>query len=406
MTTLPKKVLFAILAILLGLNLMVFSGILEKPAKKVISGASAQQEKVKPKKEVRKYQVKKGDNFSAILSKFGFSRKTSNKIFQDVKDVYDFSNIETGNLFHFVYLKDEIQRIKYDINQKKQVVLERNSSSSLTFSASSKKIPYKIRHKKVEATIDSSLFTDARKNNVPDEVILQMSEIFAWDIDFSAEIKKGDSFSLVYRKLYRNGRFVDSGRIVAARFNNQEKNYWAFYFKKKKGDGSYYDMKGRSMKKQFLRSPLNYSHISSGFSYNRLNPVTRSYGAHRAVDYAAPPGTPVYATGDGRISYAGWGQGKGLFVKIRHGGVYTTIYAHLSDLARGVKTGTRVEQGSVIGYVGSTGMSTGPHLHYVMKKYGRHINPLTVDLPEGKPLPKKYKDEFQKVVEKYKPKLQ
>ena len=354
-------------------------------------------------KNIVNYAVKPGDTFSVVMEKFGFSAETMANILETAEDIYDFKKIKAGNLFRFISGEENIiEEIRYDIDEEKIVIIK-NGENEL--SVVKEKILYEKEIITTGNTITSSLYVDASEIGVPPKTILDLAEIFAWDIDFIVDIREGDSFKIIYEKLSRDEIYVGPGKIIAARFENQDKEFLAFYFsasstENQESGGQYYDTEGRALAREFLKSPLNYAYISSGFSYNRLNPVTRSsWGAHRAIDYKASIGTPVSVTGNGRVIYAGWGSQRGLYVHVDHGGVYRTLYAHLSNLARGVRTGGSVKQGQVIGYVGSTGLSTGPHLHYEMKKYGNYINPLLLKLPPGDPLPEDTKEEFGRLVE-------
>lgn len=354
------------------------------------------------------YAVRKGDTFSTVMEKFGFEGEEADRILDKSSDIYDLERLAAGNVFQFIFEEDkdeiEIDEVRYDIDRESQIVISENGNG---YDVSEKDIKYKREEKSAEGTINSSLFIDGRDAGLEDKTILEIAEIFAWDVDFAADIRKGDEFSIIYDDLYRGESYVGPGRIKAAKFINNEEEHYAFYFENGDEDGKYYNSDGEALVRQFLKSPLTYSRITSGFSYNRLNPVTKSsYGAHRAIDYGASPGTPIFATGQGKVSYAGWGSGLGLYVKVSHGGVYDTVYAHMSGLASGVRSGVSVSQGQVIGYVGSTGYATGPHLHYEMRKYGQRINPLTHELPPGEPIKEEYEEEFNQMVEEYKPRLQ
>lgn len=358
--------------------------------------------------DIVNYAVREGDTFSTVMEKFGFNGEEANEILDESSEIYNLTNIAAGNIFQFVFEDDgdesQADEIRYDIDRENQIVILENRDG---YEVSEKDIKYRKVEKSAEGEANSSLFVDGRRAGLQDKTILEIAEIFAWDVDFAADIRKGDSFSVIYDDLYRGETHIGPGRIKAAKFINKGEEHFAFYFENGNEDGKYFNSEGEALVRQFLKSPLTYSRISSGFSYSRLNPVTRSdYGPHRAIDYAAPPGTPIYATGQGRISYAGWGSGLGLHVKISHGGVYDTVYAHMSSLAGGVRSGVSVSQGQVLGYVGSTGYATGPHLHYEMHKYGQRINPLTHELPPGEPIKEEHKEEFESLVEEYKPMLQ
>lgn len=350
------------------------------------------------------YAVKKGDTFSTVMSKFGIDRQKANNILSKAKDIYDFTGITAGNIFQFSIIEGFVNEIRYDVDREDQIVVK---SIDREPKIKEQDIKYERVQREAGSEVNRSLFLDGREAGLEDKTILEMAEIFAWDVDFAADIREGDEFSVVYDDLYRDGSYIGPGRIKASKFKNKGDNHFAFYFKNGEEKGKYYNLEGKAVQRQFLKSPLTYSYISSGFSYNRLNPVTRSsYGPHRAIDYSASPGTRIYATGKGRVSYAGWGRGLGLYVKISHGGVYDTVYAHMSGLASSIRTGVSVSQGQVLGFVGSTGYATGPHLHYEMRKYGQRINPLTHKLPPGKPIKEEKRDEFEEIVEKYKPMLQ
>ncbi len=241
--------------------------------------------------------------------------------------------------------------------------------------------------------IRSSLYEDGINAGIPYPVIMEMAAIFAWDIDFAMDLRKGDSFAV----LYRTEAADDDGhtpRILAAEFVNRGKSYTAVYYRNKTGHAGYYTSQGISLRKAFLRNPVKYRRISSYFNLRRRHPVLNRIRAHKGVDYAAPTGTPVRATGDGKIIWRGRKGGYGKTLIIRHGRKYTTLYAHLSAYRPGLRTGKRVRQGDVIGYIGATGLATGPHLHYEFRVYGRHHNPLTVKLPKARALSRRRQKDF------------
>lgn len=234
------------------------------------------------------------------------------------------------------------------------------------------------------AVIRHSLFGAADEAGIPDSIAIQLTDIFGGDIDFHRDLRKGDRFSVIYESARHIGKTARTGRILAAEFINNGKTYRAFWHQDNKNDlGGYYTADGNSVKKSFLRSPLEFSRITSGFSNARYHPVMHEMRAHRGIDYGAPTGTRVKATGDGTVEFAGTQGGYGKIVTIRHSGDKTTAYGHLSGFANGIRKGARVSQGETIGFVGSTGMATGPHLHYEFRAGGIHRNPLTVALPGG-----------------------
>jgi murein DD-endopeptidase MepM/ murein hydrolase activator NlpD len=246
-----------------------------------------------------------------------------------------------------------------------------------------------------EGTIESSLFEAAADADIPEDVIMNLVGIFGWDIDFSLDIRRGDRFGIVYEELYRDDVKIRSGRILAARFINNGKTYRAVLYTDPEGNSDYYSPDGKSMRKAFLRSPVEFSRISSRFSNKRWHPILSKWRSHKGVDYAAPRGTPVKAAGDGKVIHVGTQGGYGRLVVIRHGGRYTTAYGHLNGYARGIRVGAKVKQGQIIGYVGSSGLATGPHLHYEFRVNGVHRNPLTVKLPEAEPVQPSYLADFE-----------
>lgn len=250
------------------------------------------------------------------------------------------------------------------------------------------------------AEINHSLFGAADEAGIPDSIATQLADIFGGDIDFHRDLRKGDRFSVIYESATHMGKPLRTQRILAAEFINDGKTYRAFWYQGKDGNGGYYGADGSSVRKAFLRSPLEFSRISSGFSNSRYHPVLRETRAHRGIDYAAPTGTRVKATGDGVVEFAGIQGGYGKVVMIRHAGNKTTVYGHLSGFASSLKKGARVSQGDVIGFVGATGLATGPHLHYEFRIAGVHRNPLTVALPPAAPLTQDQLASFRTNVDK------
>lgn len=232
-----------------------------------------------------------------------------------------------------------------------------------------------------KGSLTSSLSEDMFKIGVGDALVFKLADIFAWDINFFLDPRKGDTFEVVFEKKYRNGQFHSYGKILSAKYNNAGITHYAFALEDSSGTVNYYDEEGRSVQKQFLKAPLNFRRISSGFSYNRKHPVLGIRRPHLGIDYAAPRGTPVYAAADGKVIFSGWQGGYGNHIQIAHGGAYTTFYGHLHKINKGIRNGALVKQGQMIGTVGSTGISTGPHLDYRMKCGSRFVNPTAVSLP-------------------------
>lgn len=253
---------------------------------------------------------------------------------------------------------------------------------------------YEHRRRFASGTINHSLFLSGREAGLSDNLIMAMTGIFGWDIDFVLDIRQGDRFSVLYEELWRDGKKVRDGAILAAEFVSQGRTHRAVRFSDGNGATNYYTPDGRSMRKTFIRTPVEFTRISSRFG-NRYHPTLNRMRRHNGVDYAAPTGTPIRATGDGRIVHSGPKGGYGETIIIRHGGQYSTLYAHMSRYARGMRAGRSVRQGQVIGYVGQTGLATGPHLHYEFRVNGAHRNPLTVNFPRNEPIAADQRDAFE-----------
>jgi murein DD-endopeptidase MepM/ murein hydrolase activator NlpD len=254
--------------------------------------------------------------------------------------------------------------------------------------------PIEIQKRLAYGRIDTSLFESAASAGMPDKLIMNLAGIFAWDVDFVLDIRKGDDYYILYEEIYQDGKFVTAGEIIAAEFNNNRRTFQAVRFVDKSGRSDYFTPDGRSVRKAFIRAPVDFTRISSSFNPNRRHPILNTIRAHRGVDYAAPGGTPIKAAGDGKIIHRGRHGGYGNAVIIQHGGNITTLYAHLSKFHAAAKMNGRVRQGEVIGYVGATGLATAPHLHYEYRLNGVHRNPRTVELPQAEPINKEYRAEF------------
>lgn len=265
------------------------------------------------------------------------------------------------------------------------------------FTAEVIETPLDIQQVQAEGTIETSLFAAARAAGVSPDLVLQMAnDIFGWEIDFALDIQPGDQFSLVYEQKYRDGKFIGNGRVLAADFMNNGTMHRAVYFESDDGKiGDYFAPDGRSMRRQFLRAPLEFTRISSNFNPKRRHPILNTIRAHKGVDYAAATGTMIKAAGDGRVAFVGNKGGYGRVVVLEHGGGVSTLYGHMSRFQSGLRNGQRVKQGSTIGYVGSSGAATGPHLHYEYLVNGVHKNPRTVFLPDAAPISDDYRAEFQ-----------
>ncbi len=344
--------------------------------------------------------IEPGDTLAKIFSAVGLPATTTHAIATLNPHTKTFRTIQPGQKIHI--LQDDQNRLrmlKYIPDTTRTLVIQRNEDQSF----SSKVINYKLEAFPVyrEGVIQSSLFEAAAEAKIPQNVIMEMANIFGWDIDFSLDIRAGDRFGVVYNELYRDSVKIRNGNILAAEFVNDGKHYKAVYYTDPQGNGDYFTEDGKSMRKAFLRSPVKFSRISSRFSKKRWHPILSSWRSHKGVDYAAARGTPILASGDGKVSFAGRKGGFGRAIFIQHGGRYTTVYGHLNAYANGVRKGKKVKQGQIIGYVGSSGLATGPHLHYEFRVNGVHRNPLTVRLPEAKPVNPTYHDHFAKNIRPY-----
>ena len=254
--------------------------------------------------------------------------------------------------------------------------------------------PLEIRTRTAHATINSTLFQAAADAGLDDRLAIELAEIFQFDIDFVLDIQEGDRFTVVYEEVFQDEVRLRSGNILAAKFVNEGREYRAVRYIDDKGHGEYFTPDGRSLRKAFIRAPVQFSRISSRFNPSRRHPVLNTIRAHRGVDYAAPTGTPVRAAGEGRVRFVGRQGGFGNVIELEHGSGVVTVYGHLSRFASGLRRGQRIELGKVIGYVGSTGLATGPHLHYEYRVRGVHKNPQTVPLPDALPIPAAQRDQF------------
>jgi murein DD-endopeptidase MepM/ murein hydrolase activator NlpD len=249
----------------------------------------------------------------------------------------------------------------------------------------------------VKGTIEGSLYETLTSNDAHPKLALRLSEVFAWQIDFF-RIQPGDSFRILYEQRKVNGKTVAPGKIIAACFNHQEQRYFGFRFDDGNG-AQYFDRDGQSLRRELLKAPLRYSRISSGFSHSRLHPILDRRQPHHGTDYAAPTGTPVHSVGNGTVVKAGHYGPNGNYIKVRHNETYSSGYLHLSDFADGIQRGAEVTQGETIGYVGSTGRSTGPHLDYRLWKHGGAVDPYAIELPPSRPVSPQHRDAYQKIVQ-------
>lgn len=337
-------------------------------------------------------QVKSGDTLAKLLRNHGVSAADIHQLVTSSNEAKSLANIRPGDTLRFaVGDGNQLVALQQQLSRVETVTAERiDDNWQLTRVARE----YDRQVKYAEAIIDDSLFLAGQQAGMTDNLTMQLANIFGWDIDFVMDIRKGDHFRLLYEELFLDGEKVGDGNILMAEFWNQGRHVTAFRYATKSGDIDYLDLKGDSLRKEFIRSPVSFTRISSRFSTGRYHPVLHKVRAHKGIDYAAPRGTPVKAAGDGKVIHAGNKGGYGRTVIVQHGQSYTTLYAHLNGYAKGIRTGKRVRQGDVIGYVGSSGLATGPHLHYEFRLNGVHRNPLTVPLPKARGIPDNERKEF------------
>ncbi len=344
-------------------------------------------------------KVKNGDTLTAIFNRIGL----------DARDVYNVTKLDKknklltklspGQTFDItVSANNELQSLHYHIDKTKTLIINK-PDNNWQVNLESRNYEPRITYSK--GVINSSLFEAANEAGLSESLTMDLAYIFGWDIDFALDIRQGDSFVVLYEELFLEGEKVKDGNILAAEFINQGKSYKAVRYTDSDGKSNYYADDGTSMRKAFLRSPVDFSRISSRFG-KRHHPILNKIKSHKGVDYAAARGTPVKASGDGKIIWRARKGGYGKTVIIQHGNRYRTLYGHLNSYSRNARSGSRVKQGQIIGYVGSTGRATGPHLHYEFRVNGSHRNPLTVKLPSAAPIHKKHKEDF---VEKSNPLL-
>lgn len=327
--------------------------------------------------------VKIGQSLSIILNEWGISAKVVDLLVKQSENIFDVKKIRAGKPYTIIYPSDTLRKALYMIYEETYstyVVFDLQDSVHAHYGQ--KDITVSI--KKTSGLITSSLWDAIETSDAGIDLALLLSDIYAWNIDFYG-LQKGNWFKAIYEEISVEDRVISTGKVIASVFYNDGKEFKAFWYAQD-SIGEYYDEQGQSLKRAFLKAPLQFSRISSRFSYSRMHPVLKYRRPHLGVDYAAPAGTPVNAVGSGTVIKAGYSGQAGLMVKIRHNSTYETAYLHLSKIGNGIKLGTKVNQGQVIGYVGSTGISTGPHLDFRFYKDGKAIDPLKVESPPAKPI--------------------
>ncbi len=346
------------------------------------------------------FQLKTGrvrwhQNLAGILEGYNLGEYKGYEITREVDKIFDLTKFKAGNNYHFYFDKKEggrkVSYFVYEHTPKEYVRVRLGENISVQKSERKSRL---VKHT-ATGTIESSLWKTMRRNDLSTELALELSEIYAWSVNFF-NLKKGDHFKVIYEKEFIDSSSIGIHKIHTACFVHEGEKFYAIPFLQD-STWDFYDLEGNSLRREFLKAPLRFSRISSGYSHSRMHPVLNYRRPHRGVDYAARAGTPIHAIGDGIVIDKGYTKGAGYYLKIRHNSIYVTGYNHLSGYARGIKEGTKVKQGETIGYVGITGYATGPHLDFRFWKNGQPINPLKVEAPPVEPIKHANRDSFQKV---------
>ena len=336
--------------------------------------------------------VKNGQTLGEILYANHINHQKIAEIVLKSKEIFDVRRVNPGKKYLVINSKDSIEKACYFIYEESQTTyIVVDMTDEIDVYKGEKEIITKL--KKSTGKITTSLSEAVENLGVSPRVSIQLSEIYAWTIDFF-KIQKGDAFNVYYENNYIDGEYIGIGNILAAEFIHKDKSFYAFYYKANKNFGEYFDEEGRTLRKAFLKAPLDFYRISSRYSKNRKHPVTGKWKGHFGTDYAAPRGTPIMSTANGTVQVAGRTRNNGNYVKIRHNGTYTTQYLHMSKIKPGIRKGVYVKQGETIGYVGSTGLATGPHVCYRFWKNGKQVDPYMQKLPPGDPIQESNKKEY------------
>lgn len=340
----------------------------------------------------REERIGRGETLPGLLQRLGVSPDERQTFLAAVRGSDAIAGLTPGrSVLARVSSSGSLLLLRYLSSDTTLVSVNRQQDS---FEVSVQTIQPEMRPVMRSGSIQGSLFGATDAADVPDRIASEMADAFSGEIDFHKDLRRGDHFSVVYEAFYVDGRLIKTGRLLAAEFTNQGNAHQAIYFKNPQGRDGYYTAQGLSMKRAFLKSPMPFDRISSGFSSGRLHPVLQIWRAHKGVDYAAPTGTPVRAIADAKVSFVGKQGGYGNLIVLNHQSPYSTAYGHLSRFGKGIKRGSSVSQGQIIGYVGATGLASGPHLHYEFRVNGAQRNPLAMKLPTAYPLEGRYKAQF------------
>jgi murein DD-endopeptidase MepM/ murein hydrolase activator NlpD len=336
-------------------------------------------------------EVGPGDSLDGLFRRNGLSVNDLHRLLKLGDAAPHLKRIRPGDMFEIVHDGEAVLALTRRVDETRSLFVEHGEQG---FTVSYLDHPVDVRLVRAQGAITSSFYAAGLAAGLSDATIMRLAGIYAWDIDFALDIRRDDWFAVLYEEVWQNGEKLRDGEIVAAEFSNQARNYRAVRFPDPDGRARYYTPAGDSMRKAFLRAPVDFTRVSSNFNPNRLHPILKVRRPHQGVDYAARTGTPIMAAGDGRVVSAGRNGGYGNTVVLQHGGNVTTLYAHMSRIASNARPGRRVRQGDVIGYVGMTGLATAPHLHYEYRANGVHRNPRTVELPKAEPVPAARRAEF------------
>lgn len=325
-------------------------------------------------------RIRPGDNLSLLLGRIGVKGNDAQRLLTAANKRGVLRKIMAGQTLAYRVREGELHELAYEIDRFNTLLVKKQNDD---YSSEIVKLEADVRLASATGEITHSLFVDGQAAGLSDRLIMEFTELFGWDVDFVLEMRRGDRFKVIYEEMYRDGEKISNGRILGAEFTNQGKTHRAIFFKAPDGSEGYYTDKGQSMRKAFLRAPLNFTRISSRFNLARRHPILNRIRAHRGVDYSAPMGTPIRAVADGKIDFAGVQNGYGNVIVLKHGDKYSTLYGHMMKFAKNIRRGGTVSQGQLIGYVGKSGLATGPHLHYEFRIDGVHRDPLTIKLPRA-----------------------
>lgn len=356
-----------------------------------------------PPDRVDSVEIQPQATFGELMSGAGVGDVDTAAIYAASKDVYDLASIHAGKKIdlHYDPSTAAFKELVYALNGDEELHVRKEADG---WKAAKETIQYEVRIKSAKGTVNSSLYAAGLDQGLDERAIVGLADVFQWTVDFAQDVRVGDTFSFTYEERWRDGKYVMPGNILAAEYVNDGDAHRAYYFEDASGTDGYYDQDGNSLRKMFLKAPVAFKYITSGFTTGlRYVSAFNTSTGHRAIDYAAPIGTPIRATADGVVTFAGWNGPYGNKITVRHNGTYSTNYCHQSKFA--VKKGAHVVQGQIIGYVGTTGFSTGPHLHYEMVKNGVKINPMKEVFPGTDPIKEEDKTAFQQVVGQWQGKL-